>query len=457
MLDAGVILLDGAHAIMKRVNRPAERLFGYSHNELLGLSTRILHPSDESFEGLNSRFTERLPAGELHTTEIPLVRKDGSVFDAEVVVRALSGPGGDRIGIIRDISSRKAGERRLRESEQRFRAVVESAPFGMHFYRLEDEALIFTGANPAADEMLGIRELRLGRSDDRAGVSGTRRDRCAGGLPSRGPRWRVVANRGDRVPGRSHSGRVRGQCVSDQPNQVVAVFRDVTQRRVAEERERSYLRRLSALAAELTDAEDSERRRLAEELHDRVSQSLAVAMMHLHAAGGADGTCNIDEIAAGRELLGTAIGETRSITTALYPPVLREIGLGAALKWLCEEATRTHGLDCSADADGVVESRLSEQARSVLFRGARELLMNVVKHAQATSATVTMRGSDDGIELTVADDGRGFDVNRVTADGASGFGLFSIRDRLPHLGGELEIDSAPGKGTRATLRMPWSE
>jgi signal transduction histidine kinase len=93
----------------------------------------------------------------------------------------------------------------------------------------------------------------------------------------------------------------------------------------------------------------------------------------------------------------------------------------------------------------------------VLFRGTRELLMNAVKHAQATRATVTVRGSDEGIELTVADDGRGFDVGRLTADGASGFGLFSIRDRLPHLGGELAIDSAPGQGTRVTLRMPWSQ
>ncbi len=327
----------------------------------------------------------------------------------------------------------------------------------MHFYRLEDEALIFTGANPAADEMLGIENSALvGLTIEQAFPELAETDVPAAyrRVARDGGSWQTeeIAYQDDHI-----AGAFEVNAFQIQPNQVVAVFRDVTQRRVAEERERSYLRRLSALAAELTDAEDSERRRLAEELHDRVSQSLAVAMMHLHAAGGADGTCNMDEIAAGRELLGTAIGETRSITTALYPPVLREIGLGAALKWLCEEATRTHGLDCSADTDGVVESRLSEQARSVLFRGARELLMNVVKHAQATSATVTMRGSDDGIELTVADDGRGFDVNRVTADGASGFGLFSIRDRLPHLGGELEIDSAPGKGTRATLRMPWSE
>jgi len=228
---------------------------------------------------------------------------------------------------------------------------------------------------------------------------------------------------------------------------------DSTERHAAVARERPYQHRLSALAAELTLAEDTERRRLAEELHDRVSQTLAAAMMHLRTAQSAGGDCESESLNLTRELIEASIVETRTITTELFPPVLHELGLGAAIRWLCEETERVHGLECVSEAIGDFRN-LDEQIETVLFRGARELLINVAKHAEATRVSVLLATENDMIELTVEDDGHGFDPEDAATGGSAGFGLFSIRERLPHLGGELTIDTAPNSGVCARMRLP---
>lgn len=362
---------------------------------------------------------------------------------------------GDTAVIVRDITRRKAAERLLGQSEQRFRAIVEQSPFGMHLYRLDAGELVLTGANRAADMILRIdHEGLLGRTVDQTlpGLPDPQITNAYSRIAEVGGAWQ------DEEIGYEASGTaVALEIMAFQilGGQVAVLFRDVTERHDANLREQRYLERLSALAADLTDAEDAERRRLAEELHDRVSQALAVAMMRLRAAERGDGTYDAAEVEESRVLLASAICETRTITTELFPPVLHELGLAAAARWLCDETERNHGLPCVVEADSSVD-RLGDEARRVAFRAIRELLMNVVKHARAGHATVTLAATAEGVEIVVADDGCGFDAEAATADRSFGFGLFSIRDRLPHLGGELEIVSAPIQGTRILVRIPWS-
>lgn len=155
------------------------------------------------------------------------------------------------------------------------------------------------------------------------------------------------------------------------------------------------------------------------------------------------------------DMLDRALGETRTITSELYPPLLRELGLAAALDWLTTEYCRLHGLTCEANLADPGD-QLHEELQSFLFRAARELLMNVVKHAATKKVWVSLDVLGPEVALTVADEGAGFDPSEVERSSESGFGLFSLGERIGYLGGTMEVESEPGEGTRITITVPTS-
>ncbi len=154
-------------------------------------------------------------------------------------------------------------------------------------------------------------------------------------------------------------------------------------------------------------------------------------------------------------MLQQGIEWTRSLTIDLSPPILRELGLLPGLRWLADTMRQRHGLAVEIWCDDEVTMRT--EMRAMIFQMVRELLLNTVKHAGATRATVTLVVDGDMLDIVVADDGRGFtprDHADAAADGNDGFGLFSIRERLHYLGGELAIDEQAVQGARVTLRIP---
>jgi PAS domain S-box-containing protein len=214
---------------------------------------------------------------------------------------------------------------------------------------------------------------------------------------------------------------------------------------------------LQALAAELVHAEQAERRRLAQILHDHLQQLLVGAKFNVGTLRAKTKTKAqrqaVDQLA---ETLDEAIKASRSLTAELSPPVLHEKGLAAGLDWLGRQMHEKHGLTVEVHADADAEPA-AEQLRVFLFEAVRELLFNVVKHAGADRAEVRLCRLDDReVTITVADEGAGFDPARLEEGGRSvgGFGLFSIRERLSYLGGRLEVESAPGRGSRFTLVAP---
>jgi signal transduction histidine kinase len=213
---------------------------------------------------------------------------------------------------------------------------------------------------------------------------------------------------------------------------------------------------LQSMAAEVALAEERERRRIAEGLHDEVIQNLAVAAIKLDGLQLsllADAACA--DVRIVRTALGDAITDLRSMTFELSPPMLYEVGLEAALKCLAAEMERTHGIQVQYADDGL-EKAVGEEYRATLYRSTRELMINAVKHAQANLIEVTVTRSEDDIHIQVADNGRGFSGKSANMKGSSqgGFGLSSIRERLGKLGGSLLVDTEPGAGTRMTLVAP---
>jgi signal transduction histidine kinase len=217
-----------------------------------------------------------------------------------------------------------------------------------------------------------------------------------------------------------------------------------------------YRDRLQQLAAELSRTEAKERRTIAEELHDHVGQALAMVRMRLSRLVGEAVFTGLDrELDELRDVMDQIIRRTRTLTFEISPPVLYELGLRAALDWLAEELSRREGLSVSLRGEEI--PRLPEEIEMALFKAARELLMNVTKHARARSATLELQTDGDKVSLGVTDDGEGFllaNVERGSTTEVSGFGLFSIRERARSLGGRMEIHSAPGKGTSVRVLVP---
>ncbi len=142
------------------------------------------------------------------------------------------------------------------------------------------------------------------------------------------------------------------------------------------------------------------------------------------------------------------------LTVELGPPILYQADMPAVLRWLAHWMQEKHGLAVTLQADEQVNPQ-AQDVRVLLFQSVRELLFNIVKHAQAKNGQVVMTGEGDQVRIVVSDEGVGFDPTRHLPDTAeTGFGLFSIRERLEAMGGRMEIDSAAGHGTRITLQAP---
>lgn len=236
----------------------------------------------------------------------------------------------------------------------------------------------------------------------------------------------------------------------------LAVLRDVTERKKAEQEIRKYREKLQALTIEVSLAEERERRRIAMGLHDDVGQLLAIAKVKLsellQAETSGKSTGLVKEI---RALIDQTIGTIRVLMFELSSPVLYSLGLDAALEQLAGQLQKQTGIRCHFTSDKQPRPA-SDQTSVVLYRIVRELVRNIEKHAQAHHVKMEVARVGDQVRITVEDDGVGFDTSGIGRGvGATGrFGLFSIQEQLQQLGGRLELKSAPGQGTRVGVVVP---
>lgn len=231
----------------------------------------------------------------------------------------------------------------------------------------------------------------------------------------------------------------------------------VLQERTAELEYRTT--QLSRMASDLTLAEQRAREQIARTLHDGLQQMLVISSLNLEQQLQRDSERGAPSelLSEARHQLEQAIVAARSLHVELFPPVLQHAGLAEALGWLANWTHDKYKLDVHVLADPRADSGRKD-VRTLLFESVRELLFNAVKHAQADSVTLELAlDADDQLCITVSDQGIGFEpegLDHRSQAGQTGWGLFSIRERLTLLGGRFEIDSAPGKGTRMRLVAP---
>jgi len=215
-----------------------------------------------------------------------------------------------------------------------------------------------------------------------------------------------------------------------------------------------YRNRLRDIAARAQNAAEEERKRVAREIHDDTAQALAAILIRLRLLERATS----DE--ARRHLLQdvrTQVSQTlegvRRFARGLRPPALDDLGLVAAVANHARGMEQAGGLEVTVDADGYDGVNLSPEAELTVYRSIQEALSNVLRHANASHAYITLRREGDNVVAIVEDDGRGFSPEAVERTGA-GLGIFGMRERAEYLDGEARIESQPGKGTRVTIRVP---
>jgi len=233
---------------------------------------------------------------------------------------------------------------------------------------------------------------------------------------------------------------------------------DVTERKQAEERLRTSHEQLRSLSAHLESVREEEKRKIARDLHDETSQVLSSLTAHLEAAIGTlpAGSNKTETILRKAQTLSvTILDELHKLIYELRPSLLDELGLVAAISALVDSHLKVAGVKVSFKSTGRVR-RLPPSLEIALFRVIQEAFNNIVKHAQASNATVTVRFKKDSITVRIKDDGIGFDAQEATGstDKPCGLGLLGMRERVELVNGSLVIKSSPGHGTEVNIEVP---
>jgi PAS domain S-box-containing protein len=347
----------------------------------------------------------------------------------------------------------------LRETEKRFHKIFEEAAIGMTLGDLSGRLL---DVNPAFLKMLGYEKHEVINKhfkdflhpEDALKSVRLFQELGKGSRDSYSRENRYLHKENRVVWGQVTVSLLRA--VGGAPQFAIGMVADISDRKKAEEDIRTYQEQLQSLASELSLTEERERRRLGTDLHDHIGQALAISKIKL---GVLQKSITVDQQAKSlsevRELIDQMIQDTRSLTFELSLPVLYELGFEAAVDWFARQVRSQHGLQVDVQKD-MLPIPMDDEIKVLLFRSVRELMLNIVKHAQAHNAQVTIRRENDEVSIAVEDDGVGIRDQRQDSKLKSngGFGLFSIRERLRYLGGQVQVEPGRARGTRITLVVP---
>lgn len=463
-------------------NQAAERLFRCRAEEAIGRSISQFIP--QRFRQRHQSHLMSFQASSVKARQMgrpgstKALRADGEEFPIEASISQVTvGEHSLCTVILRDITERLKSENAIREREARFRNMADSAPvmifitdIGGACTYLNRQWYEFTGQI----EETGLRHGWLDQihEDDRSrlveslGVrngKGIRRLECRVRGKTGSYEWTLcsilsmVDEQGAECGCMGSIVDITDRKVAEQTLQQWAaeLERQVSERTAALSRSQERLR---ALATQLTRTEHQERRRIAGELHDYLAQLLVAA--HLKLAQDRRPRMTKQEQALRKDLeriLDEALSYTRSLVAKLSPPVLYHLGLPPALQWLAEQMEEHQlSVETAFDLSSPIP-KLPDDVAAILYQSVRELLFNVVKHADSSQVQIALRITPDrNLVIVVTDQGKGFDPTQLdqASTVTNSFGLFSIHERMEALGGSVHIHSRVGHGTSVTLLCP---
>jgi len=358
----------------------------------------------------------------------------------------------------KEIDERKRTEKELRESEERYQKLLETANDAI--FIADAESGIILNANRKAGELLGIppekiigmHQKEMHAKEDEAYYRKLFLDNAQkeGGIIL--DDIFVWHKNGYRVPVEISSSAVKigGKFFMQ------GIFRDITNRKEAEEKLLHNQEQLRSLASQLTKVEELERRNIASYLHDHLGQQVFAMKLQLEQLKRSlPANDHMKTLESAIEITNQMMSDIRSISYNLSPPILYEFGLETALEWMVEEMRTLRTINITFNDDGQVKP-LDETTKVLLFQAARELLNNVIRHAKAKNVETFVGRDDTMVVIRINDDGIGFEGSELdtSREKNQGFGLYSIKERLRYIGGDITIQSACNSGTRITLKAP---
>ena len=446
--------LDGT---IRSWNAAAERLYGYTAEEAIGQSVMLIVPEER--RGEVDEILRRIADGDrVDHFETVRRRKDGALVEVSVTVSPIHDDQARVVAasvIARDVSERRGAEARRS-------AVMETALDAMVTMDAEGRIVEF---NPAAERIFGYaRDQVIGLRVEDTLVPPDQRQTHRRGLahylatgvgPLVGERVEVTAMRagGAEFPAELAVTplRVGGALL------FTAHIRDVSERREAERALAESEQHRHQILASILQAEEAERSRIATALHDDTVQVMTASLLAMDrlviVAAKTDNQRLGSAVALARATLEEATERTRRLMFELRPAVLHDLGLVAALRVLVEQTARETG--AHGQVHGSV-GRYDHAVEELVYRSAQEALANVRKHARPHTITVTLNEDGDALIGEIQDDGCGFDVvdARARPEASLHLGLDSLTERIRAAGGKVDIDSAPGRGTRLLLTIP---
>jgi PAS domain S-box-containing protein len=442
------------------VNKGFTKITGYEDSEVVEKTTieiNLYKNPEEHYEIIDALKTK----GVVENIECWFANKSGKNL-LGLVSAAIIDIDGEKyiMSTIRDITERKQAEQKLRESKALLDAIVENVPLMIFLKEAID--LRFVIFNRAGEELLGHdrkdmldkNNLDLFPAEQAAFFMAKDREVLAGGADMLDiPEEPILtAKKGQRL---LHTRKICIRGADGTTKYLLGISEDITERKEAETKLLAYQEQLRALTLEMMLVEERERRRIASELHDQIGQNLALCKLKVAALEKTLGDDALKgELAVVRRLLECSMQDARSLIFDLSPPVLYELGFSAALEWLAERIQEQFHIPVEFESR-LRDPELKNDQQVILFQVVRELLINMGKHSRASQAKLILSHEGLFLKIQVNDDGVGFDASRIFAprEQNSGFGFFSMRERLNYLGGGLEVRSKPGKGSQIILKV----